>query len=86
VKTDLPVDFQFLYGEDGLEVTKTPFLQEKQLPFLLKNQHVLTSRAEQSGDKKKIEKLKKKVSVTLFFFLCVCPVCVLVEVLICKAI
>lgn len=28
---------QFLYGEDGMEVTKSQFLNEKQLPFLAEN-------------------------------------------------
>ncbi|KAK7444863.1 hypothetical protein BaRGS_00040387 [Batillaria attramentaria] len=32
---------QFSYGEDGLEVVKTPFLQPKQFPFLLQNQDVI---------------------------------------------
>ena len=28
---------QFYYGEDGLDVMKTPFLSEKQFPFMVDN-------------------------------------------------
>ena len=53
---------QFIYGEDGLEVSKTPFLEEKQMPFLLKNQHVIGGLQESVKGDKRIEKHKKKVS------------------------
>lgn len=53
---------QFIYGEDGLEVSKTPFLQEQQMPFLLKNQHVISGLEEPAKGEKHIEKHKKKVS------------------------
>nr|XP_013006968.1 DNA-directed RNA polymerase I subunit RPA1 [Cavia porcellus] len=32
---------QFLYGEDGLDIPKTPFLQPKQFPFLASNYEVI---------------------------------------------
>ncbi|KAJ7313382.1 hypothetical protein JRQ81_004697 [Phrynocephalus forsythii] len=32
---------QFLYGEDGLDIPKTPFLQPKQFPFIADNYKVL---------------------------------------------
>lgn len=32
---------QFLYGEDGLDIPKTQFLQPKQFPFLASNYEVL---------------------------------------------
>lgn len=32
---------QFLYGEDGLDIPKTPFLQPKQFPFLASNYEVV---------------------------------------------
>ncbi|XP_076439976.1 DNA-directed RNA polymerase I subunit RPA1-like [Babylonia areolata] len=53
---------QFLYGEDGLEVAKTSLLQEKQLPFLLKNQQVFGSSIEHATKTKPVEKHKKKIS------------------------
>lgn len=31
---------QFLYGEDGLDIPKTQFLQPKQFPFLASNYEV----------------------------------------------
>ena len=31
---------QFLYGEDGLDISKTRFLSEKQFPFLINNYEV----------------------------------------------
>lgn len=31
---------QFLYGEDGLDIPKTPFLQPKQFPFIADNYEV----------------------------------------------
>ena len=31
---------QFLYGEDGMDITKTRFLSEKQFPFLIDNYQV----------------------------------------------
>ena len=34
---------QFQYGEDSLSVEKTPFLNEKQFPFLIDNYQILTS-------------------------------------------
>ena len=33
---------QFLYGEDGMDIAKTPFLKEKQFPFLVDNYQVHT--------------------------------------------
>lgn len=32
---------QFLYGEDGLDIPKTQFLQPKQFPFLASNYEVV---------------------------------------------
>lgn len=32
---------QFLYGEDGMDITKVQFLNEKQLPFLEKNSEAI---------------------------------------------
>ncbi|KAF3837936.1 hypothetical protein F7725_009704 [Dissostichus mawsoni] len=32
---------QFLYGEDGLDIPKTPFLQERQFPFIEDNYEVI---------------------------------------------
>ncbi|XP_054453311.1 DNA-directed RNA polymerase I subunit RPA1 [Anoplopoma fimbria] len=32
---------QFLYGEDGLDIPKTPFLQQKQFPFIEDNYEVI---------------------------------------------
>lgn len=34
---------QFLYGEDGLDIPKTPFLQERQFPFIEDNYEVRQS-------------------------------------------
>ena len=31
---------QFLYGEDGMDISKTRFLSEKQFPFLINNYEV----------------------------------------------
>ena len=31
---------QFLYGEDGLDIPKTPFLQQGQFPFIKDNYEV----------------------------------------------
>ena len=31
---------QFYYGEDGMDITKTRFLSEKQFPFLADNSQV----------------------------------------------
>ncbi len=31
---------QFLYGEDGLDIPKTPFLQPQQFPFIKDNYEV----------------------------------------------
>ena len=31
---------QFYYGEDGLDICKTPFLSEKQYPFMASNMTV----------------------------------------------
>ena len=31
---------QFLYGEDGLDIARTRFLNKKQFPFLIDNQEV----------------------------------------------
>ncbi|KAL8612111.1 hypothetical protein ACOMHN_013990 [Nucella lapillus] len=53
---------QFLYGEDGLEVTKTQLLEERQLPFLLQNQAVLGRHTCQAAGAKAVEKHKKKVN------------------------
>lgn len=33
---------QFLYGEDGLDIPKTQFLQPKQFPFLASNYEVIS--------------------------------------------
>ena len=58
--------YKFLYGEDGLEVTKTSFLGEKQLPFLLKNQRVTGCPTKQDKLDKSVEKYKKKVRFVEF--------------------
>uniref|UniRef100_T1JBE4 DNA-directed RNA polymerase I subunit RPA1 n=1 Tax=Strigamia maritima TaxID=126957 RepID=T1JBE4_STRMM len=42
---------QFLYGEDGLDIQKSTYMQEKQLPFLVKNYGAIY-------DEKKIKQLK----------------------------
>ncbi|KAM9741040.1 DNA-directed RNA polymerase I subunit RPA1 isoform 1-T1 [Menidia menidia] len=34
---------QFLYGEDGLDIPKTPFLQQRQFPFIEDNYEVIRS-------------------------------------------
>jgi DNA-directed RNA polymerase I subunit RPA1 len=34
---------QFLYGEDGLDVTKTRFMSKKQFPFIAQNYSVRES-------------------------------------------
>ncbi|KAK7474278.1 hypothetical protein BaRGS_00034470, partial [Batillaria attramentaria] len=53
---------QFSYGEDGLEVVKTPFLQPKQFPFLLQNQDVIMpANQEPPREEKAIKKAKKKI-------------------------
>ncbi|CAB0006214.1 unnamed protein product [Nesidiocoris tenuis] len=72
VKYDLTVRdsdgsvIQFLYGEDGLEVNKCQFINEKQLPFLACNVEALlvgniAEELKAGSDLKKIERLRKKL-------------------------
>ncbi|XP_025110197.1 DNA-directed RNA polymerase I subunit RPA1-like [Pomacea canaliculata] len=53
---------QFYYGEDGMEVNKTPFLQSKQLPFLLQNKDVICARKDLTLELKEVRKTKKKIN------------------------
>lgn len=57
---------QFYYGEDGMEVNKTPFLQSKQLPFLLQNKDVICARKDLTLELKAVRKTKKKVTDEYF--------------------
>lgn len=57
---------QFLYGEDGMEVTKCKFLNEEQLPFLLNNFYAVRNESilkvfKQTTDIKTIRSYNKKV-------------------------
>ena len=40
---------QFYYGEDGMDITKTRFLSEKQFPFLADNHQVGFTSMPQGG-------------------------------------
>lgn len=63
--------FQFRYGEDGMDVCKSTFMNTKQFDFLVDNMQVLRSRVvptnvdENDWGLKKCEKAYKKV---VFFF------------------
>lgn len=61
---------QFYYGEDGLDICKTSFLNSKQLPFLVDNHHILVHRSQLPPSKlqndnqntvEKVTKLEKKI-------------------------
>lgn len=62
---------QFRYGEDGMDVCKSTFMNSKQFDFLADNMQVLRSRIlpvdynEDEWDLKKCEKAYKKVGVIL---------------------
>lgn len=47
---------QFLYGEDGLDITKAQFLNQKQFPFLLENYKAII-------DKDTVKKLSKETDI-----------------------
>ncbi|KAK6188065.1 hypothetical protein SNE40_004329 [Patella caerulea] len=56
---------QFYYGEDGLDVQQTPFLQPKQFPFLVENrvavqQHTIESNPDKHKHFKQLQKKIKK--------------------------
>ncbi len=55
---------QFLYGGDGLDIPRTPFIKEEQLPFLLDNSANLLGRRYKGEDcdATKAQKLQKKVT------------------------
>ena len=55
---------QFEYGEDGLEITKTKFLQAKQFPFLIKNQAAVASNPPDKVDTTKAAELWEEVPST----------------------
>jgi DNA-directed RNA polymerase I subunit RPA1 len=58
---------QFQYGEDSLSVEKTPFLNEKQFPFLIDNYQILTSNKDELIKIRKIchhEVIDKKIKKT----------------------
>ena len=60
--------FQFQYGEDGLEIQKTQFINEKQFPFLIGNKDVFTASGnlediQKTINVKKAPKMWKKVSM-----------------------
>ena len=54
---------QFLYGGDGLDIPRTPFMKEEQLPFLLDNSANLLGRKckGEDCDATKAKKIQKKV-------------------------
>nr|XP_054764131.1 DNA-directed RNA polymerase I subunit RPA1-like [Lytechinus pictus] len=56
---------QFQYGEDGLDISRTPFLHKEQFPFLLQNSKAhLPSRSKNpalSSDPSQAEKLFRKI-------------------------
>ena len=59
--------FQFLYGEDGLDVSKSQFLKEKLLTFLTENSDCVLDpqtleQLKRLGDTKALKKHKAKVS------------------------
>ncbi|XP_033636533.1 DNA-directed RNA polymerase I subunit RPA1-like [Asterias rubens] len=55
---------QFLYGGDGLDIPRTPFMKEEQLPFLLDNSANLLGRKckGEDCDATKAQKIQKKIS------------------------
>ncbi len=70
--------FKFQYGEDSLAVDKTPFIHEKQFPFLIDNYSIITSNKQEIDSIrqickhdtifKKIEKIKEWKSTHESFF------------------
>lgn len=58
--------FQFYYGEDGLDIQKTGFLDVKQLPFLIENHKIMSNKdtVKTANHRlgKKVSKLEKKVT------------------------
>lgn len=50
-------NFQFYYGEDGLDISKTGFLSPKQFPFLTDNSE--TGNKGNALDKKVAKRMKK---------------------------
>lgn len=53
---------QFMYGEDGMDILKSQFLKEKQLPFLIENLNAIKNdeKIEQLCDSPEIEEKMKK--------------------------
>lgn len=54
--------FQFYYGEDGLDISKTGFLSPKQFPFLTDNSE---TGSKGNAFDKKVAKRMKKVDILL---------------------
>ncbi|ESP05212.1 hypothetical protein LOTGIDRAFT_152026 [Lottia gigantea] len=54
---------QFYYGDDGLDVQHTPFLQPKQFPFLVQNKHTDSTNTipTDKSKHKKVKKTKKRI-------------------------
>ena len=62
--------FQFLYGEDGLDICKSQFLDKKRFPFLIENRDAILSgnkldEAERLMNTDKAPKMWKKVKKSL---------------------
>ena len=60
---------QFLYGEDGLSVTKTNLLNKKQFPFVINNHKSIASERELARltellEKKRARKWERKVGAS----------------------
>ncbi|XP_077865105.1 DNA-directed RNA polymerase I subunit RPA1-like [Saccoglossus kowalevskii] len=51
---------QFQYGEDGLDILKTPFLQEKQFPFMISNENAVLDDRELNLLMTKVDSTKVK--------------------------
>ena len=56
---------QFMYGEDSLDILKTPFLRKEQFSFLVKNQSASAIKTDVDGtvDASAAEKINKKVRI-----------------------
>lgn len=63
---------QFLYGEDGMDISKSQFLKTKQFPFLLENAKTIIPNEELLNELKEndglddLAKQKKKVKHNTF--------------------
>ena len=58
---------QFMYGEDSLDILKTPFLRKEQFSFLVKNQSASAiKKMEDTVDASAADKINKKVRIYPF--------------------